>query len=43
MKTQEKRAEVTDSKPKVSYQRPELKRVGKLRDVTAQKTGMDAS
>ncbi len=43
MEPQEKGAEVTDSKPKVPYQRPELKRVGKLRDVTAQKTGTDAS
>ncbi len=43
MKPQEKQTEVTDSKPKVPYERPELKRVGKLRDVTAQgKTGSDA-
>ncbi len=41
MKPQEKRADTAESKPKVPYQRPELKRVGKLRDVTAQKTGSD--
>ncbi len=40
MKPQEKQTEVTDSKPKTPYQRPELRRVGKLRDVTAAvKTG----
>ncbi len=41
MKPQEKRADTVESKPKAPYRRPELKRVGKLRDVTAQKTGND--
>ncbi len=44
MKPQEKRADTVELKPKAPYQRPELKRVGKLRDVTAVvKTGGDAS
>ena len=39
MKPQDKQADIADPKPKAPYQRPELKRVGTLRDVTAQKTG----
>jgi len=38
MKPQDKQADIADPKPKAPYQRPELKRVGTLRDVTAQKT-----
>ncbi len=41
MKSQDERVDTVESKPKVPYQRPELKRVGKLRDVTASKTGSD--
>ena len=41
MKPQDKRPEIADPKPKAPYQRPELKRAGTLRDVTAQATGMD--
>ncbi len=42
MKPQDERADTVEAKPKAPYQRPELKRVGKLRDVTAQqKTGTD--
>jgi len=32
--------ELSSANPKAPYQRPELKRVGKLRDVTAQKRGL---
>ncbi len=39
MKPQDDRVDTVEAKPKAPYQRPELKRVGKLRDVTAQKTG----
>ena len=35
MKSQDQRAEIADPKAKTPYQRPELKRVGNLRDVTA--------
>jgi hypothetical protein len=41
MKPQDKQAESAEPKPKAPYQRPELKRAGTLRDVTAQATGMD--
>jgi len=43
MNPQEKRPEIADPKPRAPYQRPALKRVGTLRDVTAQATGMDES
>jgi len=36
MKSQDKQDESADPKLKAPYQRPELKRVGTLRDVTAQ-------
>ena len=35
MKPQDKQAESAEPKPKAPYQRPELKRVGTLRDITA--------
>jgi hypothetical protein len=35
MESQDKRDEIADPKLKAPYQRPELKRVGTLRDVTA--------
>jgi hypothetical protein len=35
MELQDERPEIADPKPKAPYQRPELKRVGTLRDVTA--------
>ncbi|MBI2902708.1 MAG: hypothetical protein HYY12_03850 [Candidatus Methylomirabilis oxyfera] len=35
MNPQEKRPEIADPKPKAPYERPELKRLGTLRDVTA--------
>jgi len=35
MKPQDKRPEIADPKPKAPYQRPELKRLGILRDITA--------
>ena len=38
MKPQDKQADIADPKPKAPYQRPELKRIGTLRDVTAQTT-----
>ena len=38
MKPQDKQAESAEPKPKAPYQRPELKRVGTLRDVTAQRS-----
>jgi hypothetical protein len=42
MNPQEKRPEIADPKPKAPYQRPELKKIGKLRDVTAiTSPGMD--
>lgn len=41
MKSEQNRDDATESRPKVPYQRPELKWVGKLRDVTTQKTGGD--
>jgi hypothetical protein len=41
MRPQDKQADIADPQPKTPYQRPELKRVGTLRDVTAQKTGND--
>jgi hypothetical protein len=39
MESQDKRDEIADPKLKAPYQRPELKRVGTLRDVTAQIVG----
>ena len=39
MKPQDNQAESAEPKPKAPYQRPELKRVGTLRDVTAQRSG----
>jgi hypothetical protein len=36
MKPQDMQADIADPKPKAPYQRPELKRIGTLRDVTAQ-------
>jgi hypothetical protein len=45
MKPQDKQAESAEPKPKAPYQRPELKRVGTLRDITAltvASPGMDA-
>jgi len=41
MDSKDKQPELSSPNPKVPYQRPELKRVGTLRDVTAQKTGTD--
>jgi len=38
MKPQDEQVEGAEPKPKAPYQRPELKRVGTLRDVTAQTT-----
>jgi hypothetical protein len=38
MKPQDEQAESAEPKPKAPYQRPELKRAGTLRDVTAQAT-----
>jgi hypothetical protein len=35
MKQESKRDEIADPKPKAPYQRPDLRRVGTLRDVTA--------
>ncbi len=35
MKPPVEQVKASDDKPKAPYQRPELKRVGKLRDVTA--------
>ena len=35
MKPQDKQAESAEPKPKAPYQRPELKRLGILRDITA--------
>ena len=44
MKPQDKQPEIADPKPKAPYQRPELKRVGTLRDLTAALlSGSDAS
>ena len=43
MNPQEKRPEIAGPKPRAPYQRPELKRVGTLRDITANTSpGMDA-
>ena len=45
MKPQDKRPEIADPMPKAPYQRPELKRLGTLRDITATTVaspGMDA-
>ena len=39
MKAQNERDERTTPTPKAPYQRPELKRVGTLRDVTARTSG----
>jgi len=39
MKPQDKHTDIADPKQKAPYQRPELKRVGTLRDVTAQRSG----
>jgi hypothetical protein len=39
MESQDKRDEIPDPKAKAPYTRPELKRVGKLRDVTAKASG----
>jgi len=41
MDPKDKQPELSSPNPKAPYQRPELKRVGKLRDVTAQRTGGD--
>ena len=41
MDPKDKQPELSSLSPKAPYQRPELKRVGTLRDVTAQATGMD--
>jgi hypothetical protein len=41
MDPKDKQPELSSLSPKAPYQRPELKRVGALRDVTAQKTGTD--
>jgi hypothetical protein len=42
MDPKDKQPELSSLNPKAPYQRPELKRVGKLRDVTAaSKTGTD--
>ena len=41
MDPNDKQPELPSPNPKAPYQRPELKRVGKLRDVTAMKTGTD--
>ena len=41
MDPKDKQPELSSLIPKAPYQRPELKRVGTLRDVTAQKTGTD--
>jgi hypothetical protein len=35
MKPQDKRAEIAEPKSRSPYQRPELKRLGTLRDITA--------
>ncbi len=35
MKPQSEQLKASDEKPKAPYQRPELKRAGKLRDITA--------
>ena len=40
MDSEDKQSDLSSPTPKAPYQRPELKRVGKLRDVTAQKTGI---
>ena len=43
MKPQDKRAEIAEPKSISPYQRPELKRLGTLRDITANTSpGMDA-
>jgi hypothetical protein len=43
MTPRDKRAEIVDPKPKAPYERPELKRLGTLRDITANTSpGMDA-
>jgi hypothetical protein len=41
MKPQDKQPEIGDPTPKAPYQRPELKRAGTLRDVTAQAPSVD--
>jgi len=41
MDPKDKQPELSSLSPKAPYQRPELKRIGTLRDVTAQKTGND--
>lgn len=38
MKSQDQRDDNRDPQPKVPYERPELKKIGMLRDVTAQVT-----
>ena len=43
MKPQNKPAEIIEPTPKAPYQRPELKRAGTLRDVTAQAPSADES
>jgi hypothetical protein len=35
MKPRDQQGEIVDPKPKSPYQRPELKRLGTLRDITA--------
>jgi len=42
MKPEEQRDDIAPPKPKAPYQRPELKKVGRLRDVTAQASPGDA-
>ena len=45
MKPQDKRTEIAEPKSRSPYQRPELKRLGMLRDITAltvASPGMDA-
>ena len=43
MKPQDQRPEIAEPKPKAPYQRPEFKRVGTLRDLTAQAMGTSES
>jgi hypothetical protein len=42
MNSRDKRAEIIDPTPRAPYERPELKKIGKLRDITANTSpGMD--
>ena len=43
MDPKDKQPELSSPNLKAPYQRPALKRIGTLRDVTAQKTGNDAA